>query len=74
MIPFGREQEVDRLARGIHRPVEKAILPFDPNVRFIHPITFVRGFQMNAAALIQLRPVDLHPPPDTTGMDEQATL
>src|SRR5262249_8259686 len=29
---------------------------------------------MNPAALIQLRPVDLHPPPDTTGMDEQATL
>ena len=56
-IAFSREQEIDGLPRGIHRPVEKAILPFDPNLRFIHPITFIRGFQMNPAALIQLRPV-----------------
>jgi hypothetical protein len=41
------EQEINRLAGGIDRPVQIAILPFDADVSFIHPIAFVGALQVN---------------------------
>jgi hypothetical protein len=73
-IAFGREQEIDGLPDGIHGPVQISVLPFDPDVGFIDAIASIGWLQVSAAALVQFWPVDLDPPPDATGVDEQTTF
>ena len=72
-IAFGREQEIDGLPGGIHGSVQISVLPFDPDVGS-STVAFISVFQVSAAALVQLRRVDLDPTPDATGVDEQTTF
>src|SRR5262245_65912290 len=51
-----------------------SVLPFDPGVGLISAVALVGAFQVSAAALVQLRPVDLDPAPDATGVNEQTTF
>jgi len=70
----GGEQEVDRLSIFIHGSVEVFELAFDPDEGFINAVALEGGFQMAAAALLQLWAVGLDPPPDATSIDGQASL
>jgi hypothetical protein len=45
-----------------------AVLPIDPDVGFIDTVAFISAFQVRAAALIELRPVDLNPALNATGV------
>jgi hypothetical protein len=54
--------------------VQISVLPFDPDIGFIHTVAFIGPSQVRAATPVQFRPVDLHPAPDATGVDEQTAF
>ena len=43
-------------------------------IGLVHSPAPIGGFQMRSTALVQLRPVSLHPPPHTTGADGQTSF
>jgi len=68
-VALGSQQEIDSLPAGIDRAVQKPFLTLHLNVGLIDPPALISRFQMRPAALVQLRPVSLHPTPHTTGAD-----
>jgi hypothetical protein len=65
-IAFCGEQEIGRLARCIHRALEKPALAFHLDIGFVHAIALVGGFQVRAATLVELRRIGLHLGQNTT--------
>src|ERR1700732_1903527 len=59
-----RQQEVDRGARGIDRPVEVTPTALHSNIRFIDTPGFVRRLEMTKQPLFQFGTVTLNPTPD----------
>src|SRR5271157_5026853 len=60
-IPLPAQVEIDRLARLIHGPIQIHPLPFDPDVRFIHPPGVTYASCKPFPALLELRTIMLHP-------------
>src|SRR3954447_1332526 len=52
-VPFGGEQELDRLATRIHGAIQILVLALHLYIRVVRPIAFVGRLQMWAAALRQ---------------------
>lgn len=50
-IAFGREQEINRLASGIHGSIEILLLPLHFDVGFVDTVALVGGLQMRSTAL-----------------------
>ncbi len=73
-VPFSGEQEINRLAGRIHGAIQILVLAFHLYIRLVGAVAFVGRLQMGAAALIQFRSIDLHPPPDATGVHFHAAL
>jgi hypothetical protein len=70
----GGEQEIDRLAVFVNGPVKVFVLAFNSDVCFIYAIALRGRLEMGSATLLQLRAVDLNPPPDAAGIDGQPSL
>ena len=73
-IAFGREEEVDGRAGGIHRAVSIRPLVFVPDIRLIHPPRVVGCLEPLAQSPLQFRGVALDPPPDRDVIGVQAPL
>ena len=73
-VAFGHEEEINGLPCGIHGPVQISVPRFDPDIGFIYTVAFIGTFQVNAAALVPFRSVDLDPAPDAARVDEQTTF
>src|SRR5215213_9037524 len=60
-IAFGREQEVDRLAAAVYRPVQVGPAALYLHIRLIHPPRAVAQPQVRPDPLLDLRRVGLDP-------------
>src|SRR3954453_8220479 len=60
-IPLGREQEVDRLAPAVHRPIQVGPVALHLDIRFIYPPRAVAPVQVRPDPLLQLRGISLDP-------------
>src|SRR5215204_7117068 len=61
LVALGAEQEVDRLAGAVDRPVQVAPLTADPDVGFVDVPRPAAGPEMSAYALLELRCKALDP-------------
>src|SRR3954453_11197832 len=60
-IALGREQDVDRLAAAVHRPVQVGPAALHLHIRLIHPPRAVAQPQLRPDPLLDLRRVGLNP-------------
>jgi hypothetical protein len=67
-------QTVDRLPGRIHSPVQILVLPLNLYIGLVDTVALVGALEMRLATLVQLRRIDLHPAPNTTGIHSQAPL
>ena len=73
-ISPGGQQKIDGLASRINRSIEEPFLSFNLNVGLIQAPTLTGWLEMTPAALVQFRPVDLDPAPNTTRADGQTSF
>jgi hypothetical protein len=71
-IALCREQEIDGLPCGIHGSVQISV--FDPDIGFIYTVAFYWSVSGEGGNACPVPPVDLHPAPDATGVDEQTAF